>query len=301
MAAQADARSQPEFEQVIYETPAPKIARVTLNRPDKRNAQGLRMLYDLNEAFNVACRSDDISVIILAAAGTDFSAGHDLSGQDEKPLDEFPLVSTWSQFRAPGQEGMYAREKEIYLELTERWRNIPKPMIAQVQGRVIAGGNMLAWVADLIVASDDAKFLDNAPDIGIHGVEWFNHPYELGIRRAKEWLFMTQWITAQEAQRLGMVSRVVAREELASTTLAMAERIAQKPLITLKAIKESVNNAQDLMGRRQTHMFTFALHHMLHSHFTRTQGYPIALDGLNAKVKNHLETNRPNLKTPGKE
>jgi enoyl-CoA hydratase len=296
--AKEDGGQLPAFAQVIYERPAPKVARITLNRPEKRNAQGLQMLYDINEAFNVACRDDEVSVLVLAAAGPDFSAGHDLSGKDEKPLDQFPLVGTWGQFRAPGQEGMYGREKEIYIELTERWRNMPKPLIAQVHGRVIAGGNMLVWIADLIVASEDATFLDNAPDIGIHGVEWFNHPYELGIRRAKEWLLMTEWMSAAEAHRVGMVNRVVPRAQLADTVLAMAERMAQKPLFTLKAIKEAVNNAQDLMGRRENHAFTFALHHMLHSHFTRTQGYPIAIDQLNTKVKSSLEANRPELKKP---
>jgi enoyl-CoA hydratase len=287
-----DAATLPTFDQVIYERPAPKVARITLNRPEKRNAQGLQMLYDLNEAFNVAARDDEVSVVILAAAGGDFSAGHDLSGKDEKPHDEFPLVGTWAQFRAAGQEGMYGREKEIYLELTERWRNMPKPVIAQVQGRVMAGGNMLVWIADIIVASEDARFLDNAPDIGIHGVEWFNHPYELGVRKAKEWLLLTEWISARDAERAGMVNRVVPRGELEATCLSMAVRMAEKPLFTLKSIKEAVNFAQDQMGRVETHKFTFALHHMLHSHFVRTTGYPIALTNLNAKVKSTLDANR---------
>jgi len=278
----------PEFEHVTLERPAPKVARITLNRPQMRNAQGIQMTYELNEAFDIAAQDDEISVIILAAAGPDFCAGHDLSGSEKKKLTDYSRVGTWGGFRAKGAESAYGREKEIYLDITERWRNIPKPVIAQVQGRVIAGGLMLAWLADLIVASDDAKFLDNTPDMGINGVEWFNHPYELSARKAKEWLFMTEWMTAAEALQFGMVNRVVPRSDLEATTLSMAARIAEKPLFTLKAIKESVNHAQDLMGRKHNNQFTFALHHLLHSHFVNTEGFPIATTKLNPKIQEHL-------------
>lgn len=185
-------------------------------------------------------------------------------------------------------EGPYCREKEIYLEMTERWRNISKPVIAQVQGRTIAGGLMLMWLADLIVASDDATFLDNTPDMGINGVEWFMHPYEVGIRKAKEWMFLAEPMSAQEAHRLGMVNRIAPRADLAAATLELASRIAEKPRFTLKAIKESVNNAQDLMGRRQNMQFTFALHHALHSHFRHTEGFPIHIGRLSPKIQERL-------------
>jgi enoyl-CoA hydratase len=278
----------PVFEQIIYEIAAPKVARITLNRPALRNAQGNQMTYELNDALNIAARDDDVSVIILAAAGPDFNAGHDLSGTEKKPLSAYDTVGTWAQFGAPGLEGDYGREKEIYLEMTERWRNVPKPVIAQVQGRVISGGLMLAWLADLIIASDDAKFMDNTPDMGINGVEWFMAPYEMGVRKAKEWMFLTEWMTAEEAHRCGMVNRVVPRSELEAATLALAERIAQKPRFTLKAIKESINNAQDLMGRRDNMKFTFALHHVLHSHFRHTEGFPIHIGRLDPKIQEKL-------------
>ena len=291
MNAPASNKSPPRFEQVIYETPAPKVARLTLNRPELKNAQGLQMTYDLNAAFDYAAQDDDISVIILAGAGSDFNSGHDLSGLETTTIADYPAVGTWGQFETPGLEGPYGREKEIYLEITERWRNIPKPVIAQVQGRVIAGGLMLAWCADLIIASDDAKFLDNTPDMGINGVEWFMHPYEVGFRKAKEWMFLADWLSAEEAHRLGMVNRVVPRADLETATLEIAKRIAEKPRFTLKAIKESINNAQDLMGRRDNMKFTFALHHMLHSHFRHTEGFPIHIGRLNPKVQERLREN----------
>ena len=280
--------SAPRFEQVRFERPAPKIGRIVLNRPEKKNAQSLQMLYELNDAFDLATQDNEISVIILAAEGSDFSSGHDLSGTESKRISDFRPVSTWGQFRAKGLEGYYSREKEIYLELTERWRNIPKPVIAEVQGRVIAGGLMLVWVADLIVASDDAMFLDNTPEMGINGTEFFNHPYELGIRKAKEWLFMTEWLSAEEAKQLGMVNRVVRRSELQSETLNIGIRVAEKPLFTLKAIKESINNAQDLMGRPANNKFTFALHHLLHSHARQLTGFPVLANQLTPKIQEHI-------------
>jgi enoyl-CoA hydratase len=147
---------------------------------------------------------------------------------------------------------------------------------------------MLAWCADLIIASDDAKFMDNTPDMGINGVEWFMAPYELGFRKAKEWMFLTDWLSAEEAHRVGMVNRIAPRETLEATTLELAKRIAEKPRFTLKAIKESINNAQDLLGRRQNMQFTFALHHLLHRHFLQIEGFPIHIGKLDPKVQERL-------------
>ena len=105
---------------------------------------------------------------------------------------------------------------EIYLEMCERWRNLSKPTIAQVQGRVIAGGLMLVWPCDLVVASDDATFSDPVVAFGVNGVEYFRHPFEVGSRRAKEWLFTGDDITAAEAHAIGMVNKVVPAAELGS-------------------------------------------------------------------------------------
>jgi enoyl-CoA hydratase len=111
---------------------------------------------------------------------------------------EWTPIGTWGGFGLDGNEGRYAREQEIYLQVTRRWRNFPKPTIAQVQGKCIAGGLMLAWACDLIVASDDAQFCDPVVTMGVCGVEWFAHPWELGPRKAKELLF-----TADTCERGG--------------------------------------------------------------------------------------------------
>lgn len=178
-----------------------------------------------------------------------------------------------------------AREKEIYLGLSERWRNIPKPTIAAVQGKCIAGGLMLAWPCDIIVASDDAQFLDNTVEMGVGGVEFFHHPYEVGARKAKEMLFTADWLSAQEAKALGMVNQVAPRAELERYTLALAERIAKKPAFALKLAKEAVNAAEDAAGRKSAMDVAFALHQLAHSHNMQVHGMMIDPTGVSPAVR----------------
>jgi enoyl-CoA hydratase len=271
--------------QVRYETPAPHVARIVMARPQAHNAQGLQMTYELNAAFDRAAQDDDIKVIILAGDGRNFSAGHDLSGDGSKTWRDFPTVGTWAGFDAKGAEARYGREMEIYLEMCERWRALSKPTIAQVQGKCIAGGLMLAWVCDLIIASDDASFKDPVIDFGICGVEFFNHPWELGIRKAKEFLFTADEISARDAAMHGMVNRVVPREDLAAVTLALAQKIATKPAFALKATKQAVNHVQDVQGRRNAQMHAFSLHHLLHAHNELVYGMPMDPNGLPETVR----------------
>jgi enoyl-CoA hydratase len=178
-----------------------------------------------------------------------------------------------------------AREKEIYLGLSERWRNIPKPTIAAVQGKCIAGGLMLAWPCDLIVVSDDAQFLDNTVEMGVGGVEYFAHPWEVGVRKAKEMLFTADWLSAAEAKALGMVNHVVARAELDAFVLALAERIAKKPAFALKLAKEAVNAADDAAGRVSAMNTAFALHQLAHSHNMQVHGMMIDPTGVSPAVR----------------
>jgi enoyl-CoA hydratase len=282
--------TNPAFEQLLYDKPVAHVARITMNRPEARNAQGLKMTYELNDAFDRAAHDDDVKAIVLAGAGPHFSAGHDLN--DRGRQRDFEPIGTWGQFRAPGHEGFYAREMEIYLEITERWRNLPKPTIAEVQGKCMAGGNMLAWACDLIVAADDAQFIDHTLELGVCGAEYFAHPFELGVRKAKEWLFTADWLSAAEAHRLGMVNHVVPRATLTEFTMALAERIAQKPLFALKMAKEAVNAAEDTMGRRQAMKTSFALHQLCHSHNLRVHGMPIDPAGLPEKIRQALAAAR---------
>jgi enoyl-CoA hydratase len=252
------------FETVRYETLPDNIVRITLARPAVRNAQNKKMTYELNDAFNRAAHDVDVKVIILAADGPHFSAGHDL--RDPQPMDEFPIIGTWSGFDLPGGEGITALEHEIFLDMCWRWRNIPKPVLAQAQGKTIAGGLMLLWVSDVIIAADDAMFADPVVGFGVNGVEYFGHPWELGPRKAKEMLFTGDFVPAAEALQLGMVNRVVPLKDLEAETLTMARRIASKPSFGLKLAKESVNQMMDSQGMWAALKSAFYMHELGHTH-----------------------------------
>ena len=235
-----------EFKQIIYEKPESAIARIWLNRPDTRNSQDSALLYELNDAFDKAIADTEVKVIILAAKGPHFSSGHDMMEIVTNPQGEMPnrkRVGTWSSDDWFEAEGYYSREKEIYEGFCRRWRELSKPTIASVHGKSISGALMLIWPMDLVIASDDATFQDNTMYMGIPGIEYFAHAWELGIRKAKEFLLTGQPLTAQEAQQAGMVNRVVPRERLEEATLELARSIADKPSFALKLGKESINAA----------------------------------------------------------
>ena len=139
-------------------------------------------------------------------------------------------------------------------------------MIAQVHGACIAGGLMLAWVCDLIVAADDAFFADPVVRMGIPGVEYFAHPWVMGPRQAKEFLFLGERISAARAHELGMINRVVPRERLAEEVTTMAGKIAAMPRLGLALTKKAVNQAEDAMGLQVGMDSVFGLHHLAHAH-----------------------------------
>jgi enoyl-CoA hydratase len=226
----------------------------------------------------------EVRVIVLAGAGEHFCAGHDI-GTPERDVDvsfERQAVLWWDHVGRPGADGRYAREMEVYLGMCRRWREMPKPSIAMVQGACIAGGLMLAWVCDLIVASDDAFFADPVVRMGIPGVEYFAHPWVLGPRLAKEVLFTGDRFSAERAYAAGMVNRVVPRADLAEETLALAGRIAQMPEFGLALAKRAVNHCEDLMGQRPGMDAVFGLHHLAHAHNAEVSADSLA--GLDARA-----------------
>jgi enoyl-CoA hydratase len=255
-------------EQVVtYDRRGP-VAFVTMNRPDYRNAQNSAMTYALDAAFARAVDDVEVKVIVLAGAGRHFSAGHDIGtpGRDVDQSFDRKAVMWWDHVDREGGDQRFARESEVYMGMCRRWREIPKPTIAMVQGACIAGGLMLAWVCDLIVASDDAFFGDPVVRMGIPGVEYFAHPWVMGPRAAKEFLFTGDRFDAQRARELGMVNKVVPRDDLEGQVTAIAERIAQMPQFGLALTKKAVNQAEDQMGMRTGMDSVFGLHHFAHSH-----------------------------------
>ncbi|GAA0727572.1 enoyl-CoA hydratase [Dactylosporangium roseum] len=254
-------------EVVRYETRGP-VAVVTMNRPEYRNAQNSAMTYALDDAFYRAAAADEVKVIVLAGAGPHFSAGHDIGtpGRDIDSSFDRRAGLWWDHVGKAGADSRFARESEVYLGMCRRWRELPKPVIAMVQGACVAGGLMLAWSCDLIVAADDAFFADPVVRMGIPGVEYFAHPWVLGPRFAKEFLFTGDRMPAARAAELGMVNRVVGREDLEAEVMGLAVRIARMPRLGLALTKRAVNQAEDLMGLRDGMDSVFGLHHVAHAH-----------------------------------
>jgi enoyl-CoA hydratase len=269
-------------DEVLYEV-RDRIAVITLNRPEYANAQNSAMTYALDAAFGRAVNDDRVAVLVLAGAGKHFCGGHDIGtpGRDADQSFERQAVLWWDHVGKAGADARYAREMEVYLGMCRRWREMPKPVIAMVHGACIAGGLMLAWVCDLIVAADDAFFADPVVRMGVPGVEYFAHPWMLGPRLAKEVLFTGGRFGAERAYQAGMVSRVVPRASLEAVVLELAGQIAEMPPFGLALAKRAVNQCEDLMGMRPGMDAVFGLHHLAHAHNAEVSGDYLA--GLDAR------------------
>ncbi len=244
---------------VLYEV-RDNVAYITLNRPDVHNAQNPALLTRLDECWTMAARDNDVKVILLQAKGKNFSSGHDLSGKEDSK-DVFNSFN----YKERGITGQYLWEQENYFGFTQRWRNNPKPSIAAVQGACVAAGLMLCWPCDLIIAADNAWFSDPTIMMGIAGVEYHGHTWELGARKAKQMLFTAEKITAEQAEKLGMVNEVVPADELSSFATEMANKIAQQDLFSLMMAKRSVNQTIDTMGQPAALQAVFDLHEFQHT------------------------------------
>ncbi|HEY1831533.1 MAG TPA: enoyl-CoA hydratase [Acidimicrobiales bacterium] len=246
------------FETILYGTDG-AVATITMNRPDQANAQSTKLIDELDAAFDLADADDGIRVVVLAGAGKHFSSGHDLKAivGGEEP-DE------WMKMRET-PEGKFRHEQVMYYDRCLRIHDFRKPTIAAVQGSCVAAGLMLAAMCDLIVAADDAEFSNPVLRLTGAGVELLVEPWEIGIRKAKEFLLTGDTIDAQEAWRLGLVNRVVPRSELMTRTKEMADRIALVPAITAQTVKDSLNQTGTLMGKRDALKYHFMAHHWVHN------------------------------------
>ena len=259
-----------DFETIRYETDG-AVATITMNRPDVANAQDSRLIDEIDAAFDRADADDAVRVVILAGAGKHFSSGHDLkalvSGEGDDP---------WVALRDT-PEGKFQHEKTMYFDRCLRIHDFRKPTIAAVQGSCIAAGLMLAAMCDLIVAADDAVFSNPVLRLTGAGVELLVEPWELGIRKAKEFLLTGDTIDAQEAWRLGLVNRVVPRAELAAA--ARTSWPTGSPWSRRSRPRRSrtrINQTATLMGKRDALKYHFMAHHWVHNSAT-------ALDALAAR------------------
>lgn len=267
---------------ILYEVKGP-VAWLTMNRPEFANSQNSQMTYAIDDALRRAANDDAVKVIVLKGAGKHFSGGHDIGtpGRDVKKTWPERRTLWYDHVNKPGAEFFYAREQEVYLGMCRRWRELPKPTIAMVHGACIAGGLMLAWVCDLIVASDDAYFADPVVRMGIPGVEYFAHPYELNPRIAKEFLFTGDRMSAERAYQMGMVNRIVPRADLEAATTQLAEKVAAMPRLGLALTKQAINHVEDLQGKRAAMDAVFHMHHFAHAQGDLTVGNN--LGGMDAK------------------
>jgi enoyl-CoA hydratase len=221
---------------VLYET-HDGIATITLNRPRYYNAQSWKLLEALDEALERAASERDVRVAVVRGAGKHFSSGHDL-GTPEQLEDEASRSDITG--RGEGIE-FYEQFRKVNLDFTLKWRNLPIPTIAMVQGYCIYGGWMIAASMDVIFAARDALFLAGL-------FEYFSVPWDIPARKAKELILESRFIDAEEARELGLVNRVYDMTELESATYGYATRVAENPRTALRMGKLAINKAQDAQG-----------------------------------------------------
>lgn len=270
----------PEYDFLRYESfDDGAIVRILLDRPEARNAQNRGLLVELDAAFRAAEADDACRVVVLGGTGPLFSSGHDLgSPQAMEEYRSHPTMSIDGATRE-GAESLMLQEWHYYFQNTLRWRNLRKITIAQVHGPVYSAGLMLMWACDLIVAADDVVFADVVGTrLGMCGVEYFAHPWELGPRKAKELLLTGDSLSVDEAYQLGMVSKVFPPEELGDRTVELARRIATMPTMAALLIKEAVNQSVDNMGFHNALNACFTLHELNHSHWAQVHDdrFPVA-------------------------
>lgn len=239
------------FETIAYEVDG-RVATISHNRPESRNAESQQLLDEMDAAFDRAERDSSIGVIILAGKGSHFSAGHDIKEGQLKRSD-FTV------------EERYEYEHLRYFDYALRILDCPKPTIAAVQGACVAGAFMVANMCDIVIASEDAYFADPVTrTMGAAAVEILIHPWVLGQRKAREMLFTGERVTAQDAYRLGMVNRIVASGDLEAAAMDMARKIAEGPEFSLKILKRSLNRTADIQGLRNALHAHFDTHQLSH-------------------------------------
>jgi enoyl-CoA hydratase len=245
--------------QVRYEQEG-RVARLILNRPQYRNAQSRILIEELDAAYARAAADDSVGAIVLMGEGDHFSAGHDLGTPEE-------LADREARPAAEGLRGRYRRSWDMNIDPTMRWRNIPKPTIAAVQGYCIFAGWIISSASDVIFASEDAMFLPT-------NFQYFSVPWDLHPRHAKAILFESRFVDAAEAKELGFVWQVVPRETLHETAMAYAARVAENDPFQLRMIKLAINQAQEAQGFA-SHIFGAHAMHMLSQVGESDPGYAL--------------------------
>ena len=221
-----------------------KILWITLNRPAKMNCMRDDMLAVFCEIVDAIEEDDSVSVVVVRGSGSCFSTGYDISPEVERDRPQF-------------SEGSRRFFKRRYAFIDRVW-NSPKPFIASVHGYCLASASDLANVCDITIASEDAVF-------GYPAVRWGGHthrltyPWNMPIKKAKELMFTGDQISAEQAERIGMVNKVVPRDALEKETREFANRMALVPLSGLIVNKISMNHAYNVQGYQQAMQYSFQI------------------------------------------
>jgi enoyl-CoA hydratase len=259
-------------ESVIEYEAGASVARITLNRPDKLNALSYALVDALHEALRRAAADDQVKVVVLRGAGRAFSAGYDLS---EEVADAIETADAWHH--------LLSKDVSVTLELLR----LPKPTIAAVHGWCLAGGCDLAMACDLIIATKDAKF--GEPEIRYgSGPVTMLLPFLIGQKRTNELLFTGDTIDAAEAERIGLINRVVPADELEDHVDALVAKITPTPLAVLRYTKLGILRTYDAMGLSQAVAANLDLSAILNASDTPEQrefDAVAARDGLKAALE----------------
>jgi enoyl-CoA hydratase len=264
------------YEFILIDDPAPAVRRITLNRPEKRNALNNGLRGEILAALEEADRDPEIAVSILRGAGKCFSAGYDLAGNN----------GVGQPYYTAGGDGAWPRH------VVEGWFHIwdmRKPVIAQVHGYCLAGGSELASACDLVYTAEDAQIgyppvrLMSPPDMQFH-------PWLVGMRQAMELMLTGDAISGSEAARIGFANRAYPADQLDAEVLGVAERVAKIPTDLQQLNKRSVHRAMEIMGMRAalragTEVQALGFHTRSAREYlaTMAQGVTKALDARDAK------------------
>ncbi|MDE3203879.1 MAG: enoyl-CoA hydratase/isomerase family protein [Acidobacteriota bacterium] len=224
-------------ELILVDRPAEGVARITLNRPEKRNAISTPLRVALLEQLRAHDADDEVRVTVLRGAGPCFSSGYDLGGG--------PLMEGSPFYSAPGP-GVWARQAN------DTWFSVwdlAKPVIAQIHGYAIAGATEMASACDLVYVADDARI--SYPIVRVASPpDWQYHTVLLGLRRAMELMLTGDAIDGIEAARIGFANRSFPADRLEEEVLRIAERVAGVPSDLTQLNKRSVHRAFDVWGAR---------------------------------------------------
>jgi len=245
-----------ELTQSKYEVVG-RVARVSMNRPRYKNAQSLRMLEEIDQSLQQAAEDPDVRVIVLRGEGGTFSAGHDL-GTPEHLAD---LETRPYGKKEMGKHGRMRISWHEGIEFGSRWRDIPKPTIASIEGYCIFNAWFAMSTMDVVFAAEDALFLPGWSS-------FFAAPWDLGARKAKEIFFRRRFITAEEGKAIGFVNQVFPAAELDAAVMAYANEVADGDPRAHWVAKMAVNQMQDLQGYTTFMRNAFAIAQL------RTDGNP---------------------------